>query len=243
MDLLSNLLNKDVVDFWSVDENSNASADSTTQVRRLSSADVVLCGINFIIPLMNEELLKYPPLCIHYYKLLEYIAEVFPEKIANLPEENSSTLLNTINLGLSSFGSQVSSHSLTFLRCLANHLSDPSLASSSSPHHLLTSLSPFLPSVFSLLLLQPHFDMELLDVATRAFFSLIAIFQNEYMGCVRELLAAHADQPHHSRLVEAFQGLTPSTLPLNAHNRSATLAFTENMQTFLLSVRGLLCTK
>lgn len=243
MDLLTNLLNKDVVDFWSVDENSNASgADGSTQVRRLSSADVVLCGINFIIPLMNEELLKYPPLCIHYYKLLEYIAEVFPEKIANLPEENSRTLLNTINLGLSSFGSQVSSHSLTFLRCLANHLSDPAHPSS-SPHHILNSLSPFLPSVFSLLLLQPHFDMELLEVATRAFFSLIAIFQNEYMRCVNELLAAHADQPHHSRLVEAFQALTPSTLPLNAHNRSATLAFTENMQTFLLSVRGLLCTK
>ena len=45
------------------------------------------------------------------------------------------------------------------------------------------------------------------------------------MGCVRELLAAHADQPHHSRLVEAFQGLTPSTLPLNAHNRYIGLQF------------------
>ena len=42
-----------------------------------------------------------------FLQLLEYIAEVFPEKIANLPEENSRTLLNTINLGLSSFGSQV----------------------------------------------------------------------------------------------------------------------------------------
>ena len=31
MDLLSNLLNKDVVDFWSVDENSNPSGAETTQ--------------------------------------------------------------------------------------------------------------------------------------------------------------------------------------------------------------------
>ena len=43
----------------------------------------------------------------YFLQLLEYISEVFPEKVAGLPEENSRTLLSTINLGLSSFGSQV----------------------------------------------------------------------------------------------------------------------------------------
>ena len=43
MDLLTNLLNKDVVDFWSVDENSNASgADGSTQVRVLTRIDTLL---------------------------------------------------------------------------------------------------------------------------------------------------------------------------------------------------------
>ena len=63
-------------------------------------------GTNTYPPPILSPTIPSPPHLI-YKQLLEFISEVFPEKIANLPEDNSRMLLSTINMGLSSFGSQV----------------------------------------------------------------------------------------------------------------------------------------
>ena len=84
--------------------------------------------------------------------------------------------------------------------------------------------------------------MDLLDTASSALFCLICCHKDEYHLLVNEVLESNIDQAYKSRLLEAFNNLTPPTLDLtiSRHNK---LIFMENFNTFLINVRGFLCTK
>lgn len=42
---------------------------------------VVVLGLNILLPLMTKDLLKFPKLCSLYYNLLVYILENYPEQV------------------------------------------------------------------------------------------------------------------------------------------------------------------
>ena len=46
---------------------------------------VVFVGLDVIVPLITEDLLKIPKLCRLYFGLLGYMLEAFPERMAALP--------------------------------------------------------------------------------------------------------------------------------------------------------------
>lgn len=98
--------------------------------RTVSAADVVLFGVNIVLPLMSQDLLKviiilkkqlyrcssysgvftltlflfqFPSLCNQYYKLITFICEIFPEKIPQLPEELFKSLMYSLELGMTSY--------------------------------------------------------------------------------------------------------------------------------------------
>lgn len=49
---------------------------------QVCAADVCLYGLNIIMPLMTFDLLKFPSLCTQFYKLLTYVADIYPEKVS-----------------------------------------------------------------------------------------------------------------------------------------------------------------
>ena len=53
----------------------------------VAAADVCLFGLNIIMPLMSRDLLKLPSLCSQYFKMVTFIAEIYPSKVCMLPEE------------------------------------------------------------------------------------------------------------------------------------------------------------
>jgi len=42
---------------------------------------VVVLGLNILLPLMTTELLKFPKLCNLYYNLLVYVLENYPDQV------------------------------------------------------------------------------------------------------------------------------------------------------------------
>ena len=46
-----------------------------------------LYGLDIIMPLMSRELLRLPQLCSHYYRMLTFIAEIYPNKMCELPPQ------------------------------------------------------------------------------------------------------------------------------------------------------------
>lgn len=71
---------------------------------------------------MTVELLKYPTLCLQYFKLIRIISELHVDKIFKLPENLLKTIFTTIELGLNSFGQEIVSLCCYFIRDLAFHI-------------------------------------------------------------------------------------------------------------------------
>ncbi|XP_027020419.1 exportin-4 isoform X3 [Tachysurus fulvidraco] len=103
MELLTNLLSKEFIDFSDTDEVFRGQEQSSGAGRPVSAADVVLFGVNIVLPLMSQDLLKFPSLCNQYYKLITFICEIFPEKIPQLPEELFKSLMFSLELGMTSY--------------------------------------------------------------------------------------------------------------------------------------------
>ena len=90
MELLTNLLSKDFIDL-SPPEAGDAAEEVgagdkylthfTLQV--VTAADVCLYGLNIIMPLMSAELLKFPNLCLQYFKTITFVCEIYPEKVGH----------------------------------------------------------------------------------------------------------------------------------------------------------------
>uniref|UniRef100_A0A3B3BS37 Exportin-4 n=1 Tax=Oryzias melastigma TaxID=30732 RepID=A0A3B3BS37_ORYME len=238
MELLTNLLSKEFIDFSDTDEVfRNQDQGTPASNRTVSAADVVLYGVNIVLPLMSQDLLKFPSLCNQYYKLITFICEIFPEKIPQLPEDLFKSLMFSLELGMTSMGSEISQLCLEALsplteQCAKNQEKD-------SP--LFIATRHFLKLVFDMLVLQKH-NTEMTVAAGEALYTLVCLHQVEYSELVETLLSSQRDAIIYQRLADAFNKLTASSTPPTM-DRKQKLAFLKSLEEFVANVGGLLCVK
>ncbi|XP_059820197.1 exportin-4 [Hypanus sabinus] len=237
MELLTNLLSKEFIDFSDTDEVFRGQEPGQSGNRSVSAADVVLYGVNIVLPLMSQDLLKFPSLCNQYYKLITFICEIFPEKIPQLPEELFKSLMYSLELGMTSMTSEVSQLCLEALTPLAEQCAKAQ--ETESP--LFTATRHFLKLVFDMLVLQKH-NAELTDAAGEAFYTLVCLHQAEYSELVETLLSSQQDPVIYQRLADAFNNLTGSSTPPTL-DRKQRMAFLKSLKDFMANVGGLLCVK
>uniref|UniRef100_A0A2K5XRY8 Exportin-4 n=1 Tax=Mandrillus leucophaeus TaxID=9568 RepID=A0A2K5XRY8_MANLE len=215
--------------------------------RSVSAADVVLYGVNLILPLMSQDLLKFPTLCNQYYKLITFICEIFPEKIPQLPEDLFKSLMYSLELGMTSYplnehhcylmSSEVCQLCLEALTPLAEQCAKAQ--ETDSPLFLATR--HFLKLVFDMLVLQKH-NTEMTTAAGEAFYTLVCLHQAEYSELVETLLSSQQDPVIYQRLADAFNKLTASSTPPTL-DRKQKMAFLKSLEEFMANVGGLLCVK
>lgn len=93
-----------------------------TQHSDVSTAQVVVLGLNILLPLMTTDLLKFPKLCSLYYNLLVYVLENYPEQVVGLPAYHFGTLMSSLEFGLTcSTDSMVVGNALEGLTGLAHY--------------------------------------------------------------------------------------------------------------------------
>lgn len=236
MELLTNLLSKEFIDFSDTDEVFR-SQDQASAPRSVSAADVVLYGVNIVLPLMSQDLLKFPSLCNQYYKLITFICEIFPEKIPQLPEELFKSLMFSLELGMTSMSSEISQLCLEALSPLAEHCAK----SPDKDTPLCLATQHFLKLVFDMLLLQKH-NTEMTVAAGEALYSLVCLHQAQYSELVQSLLSTQRDAVIYQRLSDAFRQLSASSSPPSM-DRKQKLAFLKSLEEFVANVGGLLCVK
>lgn len=227
LDLLTFILSKDCIDLC-----------TTTNLEEVTvtASDVSLFGLNFIMPLMTHELLKYPSLCTQYYRLLVLINDIYPEKICNLPADMLRTLLHTIELGLVNFGSDIVQACLDFVQGMASYI---------FRHKLLDSpfaelLRPFLKLLMDLTL-SHQINSDSISSASTCIYTLICCFQEDYQALVRALIQMQSDPLTAERLAAAFNNLT--LLVAMTCERQPKLRFRENFDKFIANVHGFLLVK
>uniref|UniRef100_A0A3Q3JYA9 Exportin-4 n=1 Tax=Monopterus albus TaxID=43700 RepID=A0A3Q3JYA9_MONAL len=238
MELLTNLLSKEFIDFSDTDEVfRNQDQGTPASGRTVSAADVVLYGVNIVLPLMSQDLLKFPSLCNQYYKLITFICEIFPEKIPQLPEDLFKSLMFSLELGMTSMSSEISQLCLEALSPLAEQCAK----NQEKDTPLFIATRHFLKLVFDMLVLQKH-NTEMTVAAGEALYTLVCLHQAEYSELVETLLSSQRDPVTYQRLADAFNKLTASSTPPTM-DRKQKVAFLKSLEEFVANVGGLLCMK
>ncbi|XP_018330487.1 exportin-4-like [Agrilus planipennis] len=228
LELLIMILTKDCLDF-----SSQVLVEEVT----VSAVDVALFGLNFVMPLMTLDLLKYPSLCAQYYKLIVLISDIHPDKVCTLPEPMLTALLNSVRLGITSgFGNDIVQHCLDFIQALAGHVFD----NQDTRKVAYSLLEPFLKLLLDLTLTH-ELSSDVMVFASTAIYSLICCYKDRYRSIVEELIQTQPDPLVADRLAAAFTQLT-NNVSLTSE-RWPKLKFRDNFDKFIANVHGFLLVK
>jgi len=231
MELLTNLLSKDFIDL------SPTTADEANGEEIVTAADVCLFGLNIIMPLMSAELLKFPSLCLQYFKTITFVCEIYPEKITSLNPELQKNLVASLELGLTSVGvDTVYTLCCDFIQVLGCYM----VRQNKVDTPVYEPMRPFLKLILDLILSQ-QINSDLIPHSSATLYVLICLFQDTYSQLVDILLQGQADPGNRQRLLEAFTTLTANT-PLTAE-RIHRIRFRDNFDKFIVNVRGFLFVK
>ncbi|KAG0179452.1 Exportin-4 [Apophysomyces sp. BC1034] len=235
--LLFNIMASEFEDFNKQSIGTSSTAGSS------DVADVVLYGVNIVIPMIDMEMLKIPSLCQQYIRLIAHLIEFFPEKLAGLPSELLNNLMASLEYGISHDITDINISTLHAVAPLAlwAHTQEQNNA---NVEFLKPALKKFLGQLLNMLLFQ-HLDTLVVDGAAETLLALVCAQRDEYMGLVNQVIGQQS--PHdQARLLHAFQKLdeaTPKQLPPTIPPSRNAVGFKEAFLDFLMDVRAVLRVK
>ncbi|XP_075227002.1 exportin-4-like [Lycorma delicatula] len=230
MKLMTTLLPKDFIDLRPSEEDQ-LSNDFT-----IMASDVCIYGLNVIMPLMTVDLLKFPSLCLQYFKMITFLCEIYPEKICEQSPDLIESILMTVELGLKAFTVDVCILCSDFLRAFGSYLFNA--RQSAMPARQI--FSPFLKLLMDLIL-SHQINSDLMPNTGITLYVLICCYPEEYRALVQGMIDSQQYPVIGERLARAFTELT-SNIALNKE-RSQWKKFSDNFEKFLLDVQGFLLVK
>ncbi|XP_066590217.1 exportin-4-like isoform X2 [Prorops nasuta] len=173
-----------------------------------SMANVCLYGFNTVMCLMTMDLLKFPSLCQQYFELLEYVCSVCPEKILQLPRESLQQFLLSIELGFTSFGSDIPIICCNIIASLGEYIH----LNSWQDHDKDQLLLPFL-KLFINLIVSRRINLNLLLNLDVPLYHLILCYFEQYQEIVHDSFINQNDPLVTLRLRITFMELASNLEP------------------------------
>ncbi|KAF9917703.1 Exportin-4 [Lobosporangium transversale] len=220
----------------------------------ISPSTVVFSGINILIPMIKETMLKIPRLCTLYIRLISRLVESYPGRLIELPNDLLINLMASLKFGIDHNILEVSHLTFQAITALALHACNSRLRNSSEYIAGLRShLDEFLKLIFEQLLFK-KLDVELVDVAGSCVLALVCARQEAYTGLIQGMLAA-SETPLtpelQQRLSDSFQHLSQAfptqdivgQRELTKRDVAMTAVRREIFMRFLMGVRGVLRVK
>lgn len=200
-------------------------------------AEVVLFGINIVIPMVDLQMLKIPTLCQKYIRLICRLIETFPDRLSALTPSLYDNLMNSLEYGIQHVISDVNIlalHAITPLTLWAYNQQQ----NGADIRFLIPALKKFLDCLIELLLFS-DLDLNIVDAAADALLALICIQRGSYMTLVNDIIMQQKAEVQ-PRLIHAFQKLDQAT-PQNTLPTSRNAPeFKESFLAFLMDVRAVL---
>ncbi|XP_003746722.1 exportin-4 [Galendromus occidentalis] len=231
--LLGDVLLKEVMGFLP-DVAREAEDNLPNQV---SVCDLAFQGLNFLLPIMTTELLRFPSLCSKYFNFVNVVGEMYRAKMCELPASLLVSIFGTIRLGVTDFTPDVANASLDFVAGFATNICQSRGQVPAIVHQLV---QPFLKLILEMSLFQP-LDPEITTMAGSALFPLMCCYPNLYKELVESMVSAQSDDNLKQRLAEAFSQLTETVQMIP--DRGNRLKFRNAFDAFISRVRGFLCVK
>ncbi|KAI9318087.1 armadillo-type protein [Dichotomocladium elegans] len=204
-------------------------------------ADVVLFGVNVIIPMIDLEMLKIPSLCQQYIKLISNLIEFFPDKLVGLPTDLFNNLMASLEFGVGHDIVDVSILALQAVAPLALWAHHQMLSHASNIDFLKPAFNKFLEQLIRLLLFD-NLDSSVVDAASEALLFLICAEREAYLVMVNQIISQQSSEIQ-PRLLHAFEKLdtaTPRELPGILPPTRNVAGFKAALFEFLINVRAVL---
>lgn len=224
----------------------STSTSSSVGVETSQITDVIFFGLQQVLPLMTQGLLQFPTLCQHYFSLVGFMMETYPEKLCALPFDLFNSLLESLLFGMSHADPLVAKSSLHGLASLAReHLRTHALSA-----HLSTKIDIFDNCSFRLInevIFQP-FIWDRLEPAGTALLPLAAIDVQSFIRLVNSISQQLGCDDKQRRLLAAFETLIqPEMLAkVTAEGREGRFVryqFKSDFNTFVRDVQSFLISK
>lgn len=226
VDILTHLLSKDYLDFCPSD-SPEYTVKASTHVMR---------GFCAIMPFMKPDLLKFPNLCLQYYRLLSHVNEVCQKDMCTLDNGVLVHILQYIELGLSQFGPEITPICLDFISRVCCHMFNLKLAESP----MYEMLKPCMKVILELTL-SNHFENDLICVVADCVYFLICCYPTEFDVCMKILIANQQDPMVADRLSASFDRMLAGVEFDN--DRHSKTKFKVNFEKFVSNVKGFLLVK
>ncbi|KAI9025604.1 armadillo-type protein [Hyaloraphidium curvatum] len=188
LEILTNLMAAEFQGLAKDELSERKGAAAKAKEGSVDVADVVYYGVNIVLPLITDDMLKYPRLCRLYTHLTSDLLEFFPEKLAQLPPELLGSLLKTLNYGIESTLPEVAETTYAAITALAVYVKATESASPASVSFLLPHIDGLLQLVLNLLLLR-DFDPELVDCAGEALLALVYCRHGTYTQMITSIVS------------------------------------------------------
>eukprot|EP00884_Botryococcus_braunii_P007867 jgi/Botrbrau1/17081/Bobra.0647s0003.1 len=231
--LLTHLAQRDLLDF---------SGDSHGE--SVDVAAVVLVGLGILVPLMQGDLLHFPKLARAYFHLLAHMLEVYPERVASLPEDHRTVLLQTLEYGVTVGDVEVTQSTLEALAALARfHLAATAAGHSGFIVHSDggSSLAPFLEVLLKRLLLEDA-SRDTVELAADALLPLILAHHQVFQHLGEKLLAGQGEAEARALLTKALTDLLATNGVTASVDRDNRKRFRANLGTFVAEARNIIRT-
>lgn len=215
-------------------------------------ASVVLAGLHAVIPLLTEELLRFPKLCHQYFALLAHMLEAYPGKVAALDTETFATLMRTLEFGLTHNDVDIGRESFAALSALAafhhQETSRVGAAGGLGAHNALKTFSDetfqegvlarFLRLSLNRLLFEDA-SASLAEPAADALLPLILTERHAFERVANDLIVSLAGDARAQRAVrDAIRDLTAAGGLTDRVDRANRRRFRRNVSTFVLETRA-----
>ncbi|CAO3592648.1 unnamed protein product [Absidia cylindrospora] len=205
-------------------------------------ADVVLFGVNTIIPMIDMEMLKIPNLCQYYIKLVSHLIEQFPDKLTGLPAPLFDNLIASLEFGI---GHAIADINILTLQAVAplGIWATQQKYNQGINDSVKRALSKLLGELLNVLLFL-HLDASVVNAASDALLALICADHDTYGGLVNQIITQQPAELQ-PRLLNAFNELdqaTPKHLSTSP-SKEMTQIFKDSLLVFLMNVRAVLRVK
>lgn len=240
--ILSNLLSKDV---FMVLGGLNVGLGLESPDPKLNIANVIILGLQTVLPLMSPDFLKYPPVCSLFFKLIASLCQMYTLSFYRFETQMRQSFFTMLKSSLTfEFGIDVVKLSLQSLHSLAtfanhHHLDSPDVKNS------LSDLIDLIDPIFKTCL-KAGCEIELLHDASTLLFSLICLNRIGFQNYVSQIIERHEDVKSREILIKSFERLLQ---PMQHQNlidakqvqyRRENLTFRDRFETFLDDIQGIL---
>uniref|UniRef100_A0A915LHB8 Exportin-4 n=1 Tax=Meloidogyne javanica TaxID=6303 RepID=A0A915LHB8_MELJA len=201
-----------------------------SEASAIDSAKVSLHGLEILLPMMSEDLLKIPLLCTSFFRLLIFISDIAPEAIVQVSEQMLNGFLGCVQSALdNTFGIERVRSALEIVNNFASHcLLQIQKGQPVSPL-LAENILKFIPKIFELAM-QFSCELEIFNEATSTLFTLIGLNQDSFKAYLNQLLSLPSNIENKSALEQAFTKLLTTSSDDEATPRNFTASKKRNFQ-------------